>query len=154
MSETAGIPEGFEPIQRIKPNTFAALAGPFYWRRQGAGVSVGLRIEAHHCNTRGTGHGGLLATLADIALGYACAAAAEAAGKGRNFVTIDLSVEYLSGTRAGQWIQSEVRVLNAGSRTASAEGFLVADGSPVARISANFRMARMRSEGPAEPPRT
>src|SRR5512135_2657321 len=152
MSGTPGIPDGFEPIQRIKPGTFAALAGPFYWRRGDGGVSVGLRIEAHHCNTRGTCHGGLLATLADIALGYSCAAAGEAAGQGSNFVTIDLSVEYLAGARAGQWIQSEVRVLNAGSRTAAAQGFLVADGRPIARMSANFRLAKLRGEGPAAPP--
>ncbi len=152
MSGTPGIPEGFQPIQRIQPGTFAALAGPFYWRRGDGGISVGLRIEAHHCNTRGTCHGGLLATLADIALGYACAAAGEAARRGSNFVTIDLSVEYLAGARAGQWIQSEVRVLNAGSRTASAEGLLVADGRPIARMSANVRLARPRGEGPAAPP--
>jgi len=152
MNQPDDIPEGFEPIQRIQPNTFAALAGPFYWRRDGSGVSVGLRVEARHCNTRGTCHGGLLATLADIALGYACAAAGEAAGKGRNFVTIDLSLEYLAGTRAGDWIQSEVRVLNADTRTASAEGFLVADRRPVVRMSANFRMAGARGPGPAGSP--
>jgi uncharacterized protein (TIGR00369 family) len=149
MSQGAGIPEGFEPIQRIKPNTFAALAGPFYWRRQDGGVSVGLRIEAHHCNTRGTCHGGLLATLADIALGYACAAAAATAGKDRNFVTIDLSVEYMASTQAGDWLYSEVTVLNADTRTAAAAGRLLVDGRPVARVSANFRLARTRAPQPA-----
>jgi hypothetical protein len=35
-------------------------------------------------------------------------------------------------------------VLNTDSRTASAAGHLMVEGSPVARISANFRMARPR----------
>ncbi|MFY9315530.1 MAG: PaaI family thioesterase [Burkholderiales bacterium] len=149
MSDASGIPEGFEPIQRIKPNTFAALAGPFYWRRLDGGVSVGLRVETRHCNTRGTCHGGLLATLADIALGYTCAAAAAAAGKERNFVTIDLSVEYMASTQAGDWLYSEVKVLNADTRTAAAAGHLLVEGRPVARISANFRLVRSRAPQPA-----
>lgn len=142
------IPEGFERVQRIQPHTFAGLAGPFYAKRDERGISIGLRIEERHLNNRGTGHGGLIATLADIALGYACAAASDAGGGGKNFVTIDLQVEYLASTRAGDWVQSEVKVLNAGTRTASAVGHLLANGQPVARISANFRMARMRPAAP------
>jgi acyl-coenzyme A thioesterase 13 len=146
MSASAEVPEGFERVQRIQPHTFAGLVGPFYAKHAGREVSVGLRIEERHLNNRGTSHGGLLATLADIALGYACAAAE---GAGKNFVTIDLQIQYLASTRVGDWVQSEVKVLNAGTRTASAVGHLLANGEPVARISANFRMART---GPAAPP--
>ena len=150
MSQAAELPEGFEPIQRIQPQTFAGLVGPFYARRQGREVSIGLRIEARHLNSRGSCHGGLLATLADIALGYACVAVNEEA-KGKNFVTIDLSVEYLASTQAGDWLYSEVRVLNTDTRTAAAAGHLCVDGRPVARISANFRMAKTRPPQPAGP---
>ena len=148
MSSAASVPEGFETIQRIRPGTFAALAGPFYARREGRAVSIGLRIEERHLNNRGSCHGGLLATMADLALGYACAAAS-ADGQGRNFVTIDLSVEYLASTRAGEWLYSEVTVMNADTRTAAAAGHLLVEGRPVARISANFRMARARTAAPA-----
>ena len=34
---------------------------------------VGLRVESKHCDARGTVHGGILATLADVALGYTMA---------------------------------------------------------------------------------
>jgi uncharacterized protein (TIGR00369 family) len=142
MSAQAGIPEGFELDVRIQPHTFGGLAGPFYSRRQGSDLSLGLRIEERHCNSRGTCHGGLLATLADIALGYACALAASPDGKRRNFVTVDLTLQYLASTQVGDWVQSEVTVLTPGSRTASATGHLLANGNPVVRISANFRMAR------------
>ena len=142
------IPEGYELLQRTVGNTFAGLAGPFYAKRQGRDVSLGLRIEERHLNSRGTCHGGLLATLADIALGYACVAAAEESG-GKNFVTIDLSVEYLAGTQAGDWLYSEVKVLNVDTRTAAAAGHLMVDNQPVARVSANFRMARQRPAQPA-----
>jgi uncharacterized protein (TIGR00369 family) len=151
MVSPAGVPEGFERVQRIQPHTFAGLAGPFYAKRAGREISLGLRIEERHLNNRGTCHGGLIATLADIALGYACVAAGEAEGQRRNFVTIDLQVQYLAGARLGDWLQSEVRVLNAGTRTASAEGHLLANGQPVARISANFRIAKTRPAAPAAP---
>jgi len=148
MSDPAGIPEGYELVQRTVGNTFAGLAGPFFAKRHGRELSLGLRIEQRHLNSRGTCHGGLLATLADIALGYACVAASDD-GPGKNFVTIDLSIEYMASTQAGDWLYSEVRVLNADSRTAAAAGHLMVKGSPVARISANFRMARARAPQPA-----
>jgi acyl-coenzyme A thioesterase 13 len=148
------IPEGFELDQRIKPNTFGSLVGPFYSMRNGDAVALGLRIEERHCNSRGTCHGGLLATLADVALGYACALAGSTDGKGRNFVTVDLALQYLEPARVGDWVQSEVEVLNPGSRMASATGHLLANGQPVVRISANFRLLKSRApetESPPEP---
>jgi len=148
------VPEGFDLDPRIQPNTFGGLVGPFYSRRQGDSISLGLRIEGRHCNSRGTCHGGLLATLADIALGYACAIAGGADGKSRNFVTVDLSLQYLASTQVGDWVQSEVEVLNPGSRMASATGHLLANGQPVVRISANFRLLKSRApetESPPEP---
>ena len=148
MNADSDIPEGYELAQRTQGPGFSGLAGPFHAKREGRALSLGLRIEQRHLNSRGSCHGGLLATLADIALGYACVAAAEE-GQSRNFVTIDLSVEYMASTQAGDWLYSEVRVLNADSRTASAAGHLMVDGRPVARISANFRVARTRPPTPA-----
>ena len=145
MSDPAGVPEGYEIVQRTQGPTFAGLVGPFYAKRAGRELSLGLRIEQRHLNSRGTCHGGLLATLADIALGYACVAANED-GQSRNFVTIDLAVEYLAASQAGDWLYSEVSVMNADTRTAAAAGHLLVDGRPVARISANFRMARTHAK--------
>jgi len=150
MSDPAAVPEGYEVVKRTQGPGFGGLVGPFYARREGREISLGLRIEPRHLNSRGTCHGGLLATLADVALGYACVAAGEE-GQSRNFVTIDLSIEYLASTQAGDWLYSEAQVLNANTRTAAAAGHLLVDGRPVARISANFRMARTRAPLPAGP---
>ena len=151
MKEPQPVPEGFELDQRIQPHTFGGLAGPFYSRRKGNDLSLGLRIEERHCNSRGTCHGGLLATLADIALGYACALASIAEGGKGNFVTVDLSLQYLASTQVGEWVQSEVTVLGTGTRTRSATGHLLANGRPVVQISANFRMPRPRTPEPGTP---
>jgi acyl-coenzyme A thioesterase 13 len=148
MSDPEAVPEGYEVVKRTQGPGFGGLVGPFYAKREGREISLGLRLEPRHLNSRGSCHGGLLATLADVALGYACAAAGED-GQGRNFVTIDLSIEYLASTQAGDWLYSQVRVLNADSRTAAAAGQLLVEGRPVARISANFRLARTRAPQPA-----
>jgi acyl-coenzyme A thioesterase 13 len=149
MSE---IPEGFSRVQRPQPNPFNELVGPFYSRRAGDAISLGMRIEARHCNSRGICHGGLLATLADVALGYACVAAGSPEGKSNSFVTTNLSVDYLAPAHVGDWVQSDVKVLNPGSRTATANGFLVANGNPIVRASATFRMLKARAPDPAGSP--
>ncbi len=148
MSDPAAVPEGYEVVERTQGPGFGGLVGPFYAKREGRAISLGLRLEPRHLNSRGSCHGGLLATLADVALGYACVAAGEE-GQSRNFVTIDLSIEYLASTQAGDWLYSEVQVLNADTRTAAAVGHLLVEGRPVARISANFRLARTRAPLPA-----
>ena len=148
MSDPAAVPEGYEVLKRTQGPGFGGLVGPFYAKREGREISLGLRLEPRHLNSRGTCHGGLLATLADVALGYACVAAGEE-GQSRNFVTIDLSIEYLASTQAGDWLYSQAQVLKADTRTAAAAGYLLVEGRPVARISANFRLARTRVPLPA-----
>jgi len=62
------LPREFRPLFRTSP--VLDLIGPLYCRGEGADLVIGLRVEAKHCNARGTVHGGILATLADVALGY------------------------------------------------------------------------------------
>ena len=132
------IPEGFSPLQRPRPNPFNDMVGPFYERRRGDQVSLGLRIEERHCNSRGLAHGGLLAALADVALGYAALAVAGQS----SFVTVQLSMDYSGSARAGDWVESEVEVQHAGSRLAFANGYLLAGGRRIVRASAIFALSR------------
>jgi acyl-coenzyme A thioesterase 13 len=127
------IPEGFRAIERLSP--FNALVGPLYERRDGEAVSIGLAIEAKHTNSRGICHGGVLATLADLALGYAMLA--KSGDKG-SFVTAQLSVDYAGSARVGDWIESKVEIQHVGSRLAFANCYLLADRKPIARASAIF----------------
>src|SRR5258706_10601313 len=113
------LPEGYELVQRTQGPGFAGLAGPFYAKREGRALSLGLRIEQRHLNSRGSCHGGLLATLPDIALRYACVAPSED-GQSRNFVTIDLAVEDPAPTQARAWLSSAAKGGKAGTRTAPA----------------------------------
>ena len=129
----AGIPEGWQRIARLSP--FNALVGPLYERRDGDAVSIGLAIEAKHTNSRGVCHGGVLATLADLALGYAMLARS---GDKGSFVTAHLAVDYAGAARLGEWIESKVEIQHVGTRLAFANCYLVAGAKPIVRASAIF----------------
>jgi uncharacterized protein (TIGR00369 family) len=131
-------PDGFHAIPRLSP--FNALVGPLYERRRGDAVSIGVRIEEKHTNSRGICHGGLLATIADLALGYAMLA--KTGGKG--FVTAHLAIDYAGAARIGDWIESAIEIQRVGSRLAFANGYLVCGESRIVRASAIFAVAEKR----------
>ena len=67
--ERVSVPEPFRPIFRVSP--VIEMLGPVYSHGSGLDLVVGMRAAQKHCNLRGHVHGGVLATLADIALGTA-----------------------------------------------------------------------------------
>lgn len=134
----SAIPEGWRPLPGLSP--FNALVGPLYERRVDTNLSLALRIEAKHTNSRGICHGGVLATLADLALGYAMQAQAPGE-RSVGFVTVHLSLDYAGSAKLGDWIESAVEVQRVGSRLAFANGYLVAEGQRIVRASAIFARA-------------
>lgn len=137
---TKAIPEGFRLVQRSRPNPFNEMVGPFYEKREGSDVSLGLRIQERHTNSRGICHGGMLATLADLALGYACVAAGKPGGP-TSFVTVNLSLDFSGSAKPGDWVQSEVEVQKTGARLAFANCYLVANDVRIVRASAIFALS-------------
>ena len=118
---------------------FNALVGPLYERRNADGVSIGLVIEEKHTNSRGICHGGVLATLADLALGYAMLAkSGDSADKRGSFLTAHLAVDYAGAAKVGDWIESQVEIQRVGARLAFANCYLVANHKPIVRASAIF----------------
>jgi len=69
----SAVPEGFRRIERLSP--FNALVGPLYERRDGDAVSIGLRIEDRHTNSRAAPLGVIAGTV-PLAVDYAGAARA------------------------------------------------------------------------------
>lgn len=129
------IPPGFNPLPSASP--FNELVGPLHEKRGAGGVSLGLRVEKKHSNSRGICHGGVLATLADLALGYALMAQTGSRG---GFVTAHLDVDYAGAAEVGDWLHSEVEVQRAGSRLAFATGYLCVDENRIVRMSGIFAM--------------
>jgi uncharacterized protein (TIGR00369 family) len=141
MKDVPHVPEGFIRVRRPRPNPFNEMVGPFYERRRGTEVSLGLRIEERHTNSRGICHGGLLATLADLALGYSALASGGPGGDKQSFVTVNLSLDFAGSAKTGDWVESEVQVHKTGARLAFANGYLVANGARIVRASAIFALS-------------
>ena len=66
MSE-AEVPDGFE--RHFRRSGLTDPWEPLYSRKLDDRVQIGLTLAAPHCNSRGLVHGGLIAALADNAMG-------------------------------------------------------------------------------------
>ena len=129
------IPEGFEPHFRKSP--FTDPWEPLYSRRTDNAVFMGLRLAKPHTNARGLIHGGLIASLADNAMGYSCA---QQMGNASSLVTISLAVDFVGAAKVGQWLAVESDVIKTGSTICFAQSFIKADDAVIARANATFRV--------------
>src|ERR1051325_884017 len=91
MSE---VPEGFAPLFRSSP--FLNTVGPIYGKGEGSDLIIGLRVAEKHTNARGIAHGGVLAPLADIALGYCLAFHTDPP---QSLVTTNLTLDFAGSAR-------------------------------------------------------
>ncbi|TIH11050.1 PaaI family thioesterase [Pseudomonas leptonychotis] len=127
------IPAGFTPLFRSSP--FLDLLGPIYNQRSDTGLVIGLRAEEKHCNARGLVHGGVLSSLADVALGYNSAFAQEPPTP---IVTSSLTIDYAGTAKLGDWITLETDVQKVGKSLAFANCYVVVESVRIARASAVF----------------
>ncbi len=127
------VPAGFEPLFRTSP--FLEMLGPFFYRRMENALVIGLRVEDKHTNARGTAHGGLLLTLADIALGYTAAFSVDPP---LSLTTANISTDFAGYARIGDWVEAHVDIQKIGSRLVFANAYLLVGSERVARASAVF----------------
>jgi acyl-coenzyme A thioesterase 13 len=130
------VPEGYQPLFRTSP--YIELIGPLYSCGEGAALTLGLRTERKHCNLRGTVHGGVLATLADIALGYAMAFSTTPP---TNLVTTNLTLDYAGNAREGDWLEARVDIQKLGGRLAFGNCYISRGEERIVRASAVFLVA-------------
>lgn len=131
------VPDGFEPLFRTSP--FLDLIGPLYYRKAGDGFVVGLRVLPKHANARGAAHGGLLLTLADVALGYRTAFSQTPPAA---LTTISLSADFTAAARVGDWVEVHVDIQRLGERLAFANAYLTVDGRRIVRTSGVYARGR------------
>ncbi len=103
MSHT--VPEGYEPIDFGIP--FLQLVGPVYHKVDAEILRLALRVEHKHCNSLGTVHGGLLATLADVA---SVRALVQQRNNGQRAFTISQNTDYIGQAVVGDWIEAHVTI--------------------------------------------
>ena len=130
------IPRDFKPLFRTSP--VLDLIGPLFCRGEGKNLVIGLRAESKHCNARGTVHGGILATLADVALGYVMAFSSNPPTR---LVTANLSLDFAGAANAGDWLEAHVDIQKQGSRLSFANCYITVGDRRVVRASAVFLVA-------------
>ncbi|MES2343359.1 MAG: PaaI family thioesterase [Pseudomonadota bacterium] len=135
--EACVIPAGFARHDRQSPLT--APWEPLYSRRTDGAVVLGLAASEAHTNSRGFVHGGLITALADNAMGLSCG---QVLGAGASLVTVNLTVDFLSVARTGQWLEFDTIFVKPGSSLCFAQAFVTADGDPCARANAVFKVVK------------
>ena len=103
--------------ERLAASAFHTWAGLAVSDAQPGDVTVALEARPEHLNLQGLVHGGLLATLADTAMGLAVRTEVE---PGRRHVTIQLGIQYLRPGQPGR-IQARGRTLRIGRQVGHAE---------------------------------
>jgi uncharacterized protein (TIGR00369 family) len=147
---------------RSEPNTLlselrAAVADSPYYRQMGiavtdaapGNVTAAIEVGHRHLNLQGVAHGGIIATMGDIAMGLAIRTMV---GPDRSHLAIEIGVHYLRPMRSGA-LRSNGRAVRVGTRIAYAEADVAdAEGRLVARATGSYLVAsRVRlsdTEGP------
>lgn len=123
----------------FRSSPFLERTGPFYSKGKGQSLSIGLRVLEHHLNARGLVHGGVLLTMADIALGYAMATSADPPVSA---VTSQLSADFAGSARLGDWVESRVDIQKIGRTLAFANVYLLAGDTRIVRASGVFAVSQ------------
>ncbi|MDZ4760336.1 MAG: PaaI family thioesterase [Alphaproteobacteria bacterium] len=134
-------PEGFAPHFRQSPLT--APWEPIYSRVEPDRIVIGLHAREPHCNSRGMVHGGLIAALADNAMGLSCVAVLTKAGHKPpgGLVTVSMATDYIGAAKLGQWIAFDTSYVKTGKTLCFAQAFVTADGEVIARADARFKVS-------------
>ncbi|HEX9173649.1 MAG TPA: PaaI family thioesterase [Telluria sp.] len=137
----APVPPGFAPLQRGGP--YIAALGPLYYRRDGNDTVIAIRVEERHTNMRGIAHGGMLASLADSALGIGISMACD--GK-TSFVTVNLTTDFVEAARPGDWVEAHLDIQRIGQRMAFANCYLQVGEKRILRASGVFAAMKPLTE--------
>ena len=135
----SAIPEGFVPY--AEPSPFLDRVGPFYQRDDANGLAFGLLILDHHCNRRGIAHGGLMTTLADVALGKTAEWKSEPRAR---LMTTGIAYDFIGIARLGDWIEAAADFHRVGREIAFANCYIRCGGKVIGRANGQFRVAPER----------
>lgn len=140
MNAVTSPPDGFTP--HFRRSGLTDPWEPIYSRIMPDRVVIGLYARDPHTNSRGMVHGGLIAALADNAMGLSCIAVLASEGRkpAGGLVTVALSTDFLGAARLGQWITFDTSFVKTGRTLCFAQAFVTADGDIIARADARFKV--------------
>jgi acyl-coenzyme A thioesterase PaaI-like protein len=125
-------PEGW--VKREHPLTFSSFVGPMYFR-EGDEPGVGFFAEARHANLGGIVHGGMLMTLADMAL-FDIVFRKTGPFKA---VTMTMNSEFLAPAPINAFIEASGEVLKSGRSIFFVRGLVTAHEKPLLSFSGSLK---------------
>ncbi|MCP4318873.1 MAG: PaaI family thioesterase [Hyphomicrobiales bacterium] len=134
------IPAGFKVLSRGSP--YIDMVGPLYHTLSDEGLLIGFLAEEKHCNSRGIVHGGLLSTVADIALGYSAGGFPDV---NRPMVTTSITIDFAGSAREGDWVLFKTDVQKVGRMAAFANTYAHVGEKRIVRASGIFTVLDGRS---------
>lgn len=118
---------------------FLDRGGPYWLWKTDVGTIVGLRIEEGHLNYQDAAHGGVLTTLADVALSWSVYSSEIPP---LAVSTVTLTVNFLGAARLGQWLEAEARIDRIGQRLAYTSGTIRSGDAVIATMTGVFSVRR------------
>lgn len=110
MRDYSGLKDYFQDAYKM--NSFVRLLSIELDRIEPGLAELSMPIDpATHTNLYGVSHGGSLASLADTAMGVACASL------GRRVVTLDLNVNFIKAAAADTEVRAVGKVVHNGRQT-------------------------------------
>lgn len=102
------IPDGYGPSDLVEG--FLVHIGPLFARAadarpSGIPFTLAFRAAKQHANRYGVVHGGMLATLADTAIG---ANLARTGAQVDTTLTLNLTLDFIAAARIGDWVEAHV----------------------------------------------
>jgi uncharacterized protein (TIGR00369 family) len=104
--------------ERLKHNYFIQHMGIELQHLETGLAELNLHVQEHHLQQNGFTHGGVTATLCDVATGIA---AYTVVAEGKNVVTVDLKISYLNPS-VSKKIRTEGKVVKSGNFLIFCEG--------------------------------
>jgi acyl-coenzyme A thioesterase 13 len=130
-------PEGFAPAN-FSPG-FLDLSGPYFLKQGVDAKIIACRITDQHMNYVGNAHGGVLATMADVALSYQVYASET---PGLAVSTVSMNTNFLSSARLGDWIEASGTIDRIGKKLAYVSGSIQCGNRMLMTMSAVYNIIR------------
>lgn len=114
------------------------LTGPLWTRRTEQGWQYGLHTVAKHLNPAGVVHGGALLTLAD----HVMSAVAWEVCERQPCLTLDMSAQFLSSARSGDWLTATAQVVRSSRSLIFMEVALSVENKVIFKAQALLKIVR------------
>ena len=132
-----GIPAGFK-LAGFE-GRYLQDGGPYHLKKEAGNCIVGLSVAEQHINYIDIAHGGVLTTLADVALSLQVFLSEQ---PNPTVTTTSLTVNFMEAAKHGDWLEARATIDRLGKRTAHVHGSIRCGQRVLATASGVFGIYR------------